>query len=248
MCCPFRCWKRPELYVHAPSTNDFRNMNFSLNESGTGSTESASLSNNHDVLWNRFLVVCLLSAIYLSFLSVLTTLSNGVLLVALYQDPFKVFRQPPTVFITGLALADFLTGVAVNPLFAYFYFEVYRDNISSEHYNNILKAAGILSSVTMNVSFLTILFLSWTQFIAISFPHRHKQLVTGKRVVICVCGIWVYSLLFFKLASYGRTRKNFSKNRCIPQPYTHTCSCACRLYCTTCFVQTSNCTINALAR
>lgn len=90
-------------------------MNLSLNNSGL-----KYWSNSHEVLWNRFLVLCFLSAVYLSVLAVLTTLANGVLLIALYQDPFKVFRQPPTIFITGLAVADFLTGLAVDPLFAYF--------------------------------------------------------------------------------------------------------------------------------
>ena len=184
-------------------------MNFSLNESAailSGRRNGANVP-----LWDQFLVICLLSAIYLSVLAVLTTLANGILLVALYQDPFRTFRQPPTIFITGLALADFLTGITVDPLFAYFYFEVYKDTITREQYNKILKAAGILSSVTMNVSFLTILFLSWTQLIAISFPHRHKQLVTGKRVVICVCGIWAYSLLFSTSLLMGVPEKIFQK-------------------------------------
>ena len=78
----------------------------------------------------RFLIISLLSAVYLSFLSILTTLANGVLLIVLYQDPFRAFRQPPTIFITGLALADFLTGIAVDPLFAYSYFEVYKVRFS----------------------------------------------------------------------------------------------------------------------
>ena len=183
-------------------------MNCSLNGSATCSD---SRNGGNVALWDQFLVICLLSAIYLSVLSILTTFANGILLVALYQDPFRTFRQPPSIFITGLVLADFLTGIAVDPLFAYFYFEAYKDTITKEQYNKILKAAGILSSVTMNVSFLTILFLSWTQLIAISFPHRHKQLVTGKRVIICVCGIWVYSLLFSTSLLMGVPEKIFQK-------------------------------------
>lgn len=183
-------------------------MNSSFNES-----EMANNTGNEDreILRNRFLVICLLSAIYLSVLSVLTTLSNGVLLVVLYQDPFKSFRHPPSIFIIGLAVADFFTGIAVDPLFAYFYFELYKDTISRERYNYTLKAAGVLSSITMNVSFLTILFLSWTQFIAITFPHRHKQLVTTGRVVACMCGIWTYSLLFSSSLLMGVPEKIFQK-------------------------------------
>ena len=164
-------------------------MNYSLNESkALGDT----IAQGGGDLWNQFLTISMISAVYLSILSVVTTLANGVLLVALYQDPFKVLRQPPTIFITGLALADFLTGVVVEPLFAYFYFKVYSDTITKKEYNRILKAAGILSSITMNVSFLTILFLSWIQLIAISFPLWHKEFITGRRVLACVCGIWIY--------------------------------------------------------
>ena len=184
-------------------------MNYSLNESVETSHETANHASG--ILWNRFLVVCLVSAVYLCVLSVLTTLSNGILLAVLYEDPFKTFRHPPSIFITGLALADFFTGIAVDPLFAYFYFELYKDTISSERYNHLLKAAGVLSSITMNVSFLTILFLSWTQFIAITFPHRHKQLVTTRRVVACVCGIWVYSLIFSCSLLMGVPERIFQK-------------------------------------
>lgn len=184
------------------------NMNSSCNESllanNTGNEE-------REILRNRFLLICLLSAVYLCVLSVLTTVSNGVLLVVLYQDPFKSFRHPPSIFIIGLAVADFFTGVAVDPLFAYFYFELYKDTISSERYNFTLKVAGLLSSIIMNVSFLTILFLSWTQFIAITFPHRHKQLVTTGRVVACICGIWTYSLLFSCTLLMGVPEKIFQK-------------------------------------
>ena len=162
-------------------------------------------------LWMLFLTVGFVSAVYLCILSVLTVVSNGVLLIALYHDPFKTFRRPPTIFITSLAVADFITGAAVDPVFAYFYFEVYRDSISAESYNTILKAAGILSSLTMNVSFLTVLFLSWTQFVAITFPHRHKQLVTVKRAVACICGIWSYSLLFSFSLLMGVPERTFQK-------------------------------------
>ena len=183
-------------------------MNSSFNESEMANNTGGE---GREILRNRFLFICLISAIYLCVLSVLTTVSNGVLLVVLYQDPFRSFRHPPSIFIIGLAVADFFTGIAVEPLFAYFYFELYKDTISSERYNFTLKAAGILSSITMNLSFLTILFLSWTQFIAITFPHRHKQLVTTRRVVACLCGIWTYSLLFSCTLLMGVPEKIFQK-------------------------------------
>lgn len=179
-----------ELAIHFTMSSS---MNSSLNET---QMSNGLLNREVEILRNRFFVICLISTFYLCCLSVLTTLSNCALLVVLYEDPFKTFRHPPNVFIFGLALADFFTGIAVDPLFAYFYFKLYKDTFNDEDYNRTLKLAGFLSGITMNVSCLTILSLSWMQFIAITFPHRHKQLVTTKRVVACVCVIWVYSLLF----------------------------------------------------
>lgn len=179
-----------ELAIHFTMSSS---MNYSLNET---QMSNGLLNHEVEILRNRFFIICLISAFYLCCLSVLTTLSNCALLVVLYEDPFKTFRHPPNVFIFGLALADFFTGIAVDPLFAYFYFKLYKDTFNDEDYNRTLKLAGFLSGITMNVSCLTILSLSWMQFIAITFPHRHKQLVTTKRVVACVCVIWVYSLLF----------------------------------------------------
>jgi hypothetical protein len=163
-------------------------------------------------LWNAFLTTCYGSGIYLSVISILTVLANGILLIALYKDPLRHrSRHPLTIFIMGLAAADFLTGISVDPLFAYFYFTVSQDKISGKTYNILLQAGTILSGISMNVSFLVILFLSWAQLIAILYPHRQRRLVTRERAIYCVVAIWIYACIFSFLNLLGVPKDVFHK-------------------------------------
>lgn len=170
-------------------------MSINITNVSLNATQSSILRGS-PILWNAFLATSCTSAIFLAVLSVLTAAANGLLLLVLYKDPLKRLRQPSTILINSLAFADFLTGVLVDPIFSYFYFQVFKDQLRREDYNWLLKLGGTVSSLTMNISFLTILLLSGTQFIAITYPHRHKVLITKKRVVICVVCIWVYSILY----------------------------------------------------
>lgn len=69
-------------------------------------------------LVDTFYRVDITSGIFLAAVSVLTVSGNGLLLLAIWRDPFRTFRTPVTFFIIGLAAADFLTGLAVCPIYA----------------------------------------------------------------------------------------------------------------------------------
>ena len=108
------------------------------------------------------------------------------------ETPPSTFNDPNEQF----GVLRFSNRRFGRPIFSYFYFQVFKDQLRREDYNWLLKLGGTVSSLTMNISFLTILLLSGTQLIAITYPHRHKVLITKKRVVICVVCIWVYSILY----------------------------------------------------
>ena len=68
----------------------------------------------------------LLSAISLSIISVITVVGNGILCLAMYKDPLKCFRSSPMLFVANLAVADFLTGFIVDPLYIAYNFGYYQ--------------------------------------------------------------------------------------------------------------------------
>ena len=184
--------------------NEASSVNVSQN--ATGSVPGVSPH-----LWQVFLATCQASAVFLVFLSALTTLANGLLLLALYKDPLKCLRQPPTILISSLAVADFLTGILVEPVFSYFYFQVSRNQLTAEGYEVLLKLAGFFSGVTMTTSFLTILLLSLMQLAAITFPHRHRAFITRKRVLKCVAATWVYSIICSTIVFVGISEEIYKK-------------------------------------
>ena len=148
-----------------------------------------------------FYRVDLASGIFLAVLSIVTIFGNGLLILAIWKDPFKTFRTPITFFVIGLATADFLTGVTVCPMFAIQYIALYLAMKSGDTsmLQEAIKAAQIghhISVVTMNSSYIILLLFTWSQFTAISFPHKHRSFVTKKRVVASVVITWLYSTAF----------------------------------------------------
>ncbi|XP_032220491.1 histamine H2 receptor [Nematostella vectensis] len=146
-----------------------------------------------------------LSAIFYCVLSPFTVGANGLLLAAIYKDPLKCFRTPVTYFIVGLALVDLLTGLVVEPFFAVYYFSRYFYGFLnvSPTINLLATIAGFMSTVGLSTSFLIVLALSFSQFIAITFPHKYRVLITTRRVLICMINVVLYFIAFSLLQVFN---------------------------------------------
>ena len=150
----------------------------------------------------------LLSGIYLSIVAVVTVLGNSLLLLAIIKDPFKSFRTATTVFVVGLALADLFTGLIVDPLTAFLNIAFYMKLIYGNNPGMIkiledcIKVNSHVSFITMNASFLILLALTFCQYVAISFPHKHRTLVTCRNAVYVLAIIAIYSSIFSLLPEF----------------------------------------------
>ena len=138
------------------------------------------------------------SGICLLFLSTIGVASNSLLLVSIWKNPTKSFRSPTTNFILGLAIADLVTGLTTEPFFALYYFVSYYSSPDSDisRFEIVFKVGGTISTVTVSSSFVIVLALSCSQYVAIEFPHKYKNLVTRKRALIIVLSSWVYFICF----------------------------------------------------
>ena len=147
----------------------------------------------------------LASAIILCILSPITVVSNALLLTAIYRDPLRCFRTPMTYFIAGLAVADLLTGMAVEPMFATYYFADFADfrKKPSAVYQLVHRIGGVISTVTITVSFFIILALSVCQYIAVTYPHQFKKMVSKNRVLGFLTISCVYITSFCMLQFTG---------------------------------------------
>ena len=140
------------------------------------------------------------SGIFLALVSLAAAVGNGLLLVTIWKDPFKTFRTPTTFFIIGLAVADFLTGIIVCPIQASLsiagYIGIKRNSLIFPFLQKAASVATFISLITMNSSYIILLSLTWSQFLAISSPHKHKGLVTKRRAKASLILTWAYTIVF----------------------------------------------------
>ena len=145
------------------------------------------------------------TAICLIILSPITIISNLLLLLTIFKDPLKCFRTPATYFIVALALVDFTTGVFIEPFFIidrmlrYFTWSL----VLREPYKSLSQFGVLFSYVGLNSSFLLVLGLIWSQYLAITFPHRYRSIVTTRRVLACIVLSCVYLTVFVLLPYAG---------------------------------------------
>ena len=123
------------------------------------------------------------SGVFLVVITLVTALGNGLLLVAIWKDPFKTFRTPNTFFVIGLAFTDFLRGIKACPLTAFQYIGLYisvkrRDSSIIPSLQKAGHVAHLISAATMNSSYIILLLFTLSQFIAINFrsPSSRKCL------------------------------------------------------------------------
>ena len=120
--------------------------------------------------------IYLVSAVCLSILSLFTVISNALLLFVIWKDPLRCFHAPTTSFIVGISVADLVSALTTEAFFAAYYFTAYFRGIGLEGsaLRTLFQAGSIISTVALSYSFLIVLGLSWSQYIAMKYPHKFQ--------------------------------------------------------------------------
>ena len=155
----------------------------------------------------------LASAMCLSILSVTTVTSNVLLLIAIWKDPLNCFSAATTSFIVGISLADLITALTTEPFFAAYYYVLYFDGTDavSSVLRTLFTAGSNISTVAICYSFLLVLALSWSQYIAIKCPHSFRRIVTKRNAIIFILFSLLYLLCFTSLQFTGMDHYTFLK-------------------------------------
>ncbi|XP_068713765.1 neuromedin-U receptor 2-like [Montipora foliosa] len=138
----------------------------------------------------------LVSGTFLAVICPLTVLSNFLLLIAIYKDPFKTFRTPSAYFLVGLAFVDLITGLIPEPMMTTCYYRFYNNHPGRSHCVKILHVAGTVAAITANTSFFLVLAFTFAQYAALAFPFKFKRLITVRNTIACVVGLLLYAILF----------------------------------------------------
>ena len=178
-------------------------LSLTLTEKIMNSTAATLDSDVHSYLHTLY-VMQYLTMFHLGFLSVGTTLLNGFVLAAIYKDPLKCLRSPCSTLIAGLAIADFLTGILVEPLFVGLLAWGFHGRIVDwESFVKSFRVAEILAFITVNASFLVILGLAVVQYIGLAYPGLYQRVISPLKAKIAVACIFVYVTLFSLLPEVG---------------------------------------------
>ena len=171
----------------------------------TAMSDSTSPSNSSSADFRFLLYTQLATGISLAVLSPITITSNVLLLLTIFKDPLKCFRTPATYLIIALALVDLATGLLVEPFFVMYRVASYMQwsLTPGEPYNSLSQIGIWCSTVVLNGSFLFVLGLVWSQFIAITYPHRYHSVVTTRTIFGFVGFAFVYFTGFVLLQFAG---------------------------------------------
>lgn len=168
------------------------------------STEPSRSAHLEDLL-SLYMKFELAEGICLSIMSLLTVSANILLLLAVWKDPEKSFRSPTTYFLIGLGITDLLTGATTEPFFALYY--IMRFLRSGKNIplsiSRLYEVGRSISTVTISSSYLIVLGLSMSQYIAIKWPHKYRVLITRNRVIVSVLFSWLYFICFTLVLTFS---------------------------------------------
>ena len=134
-----------------------------------------------------YVTMCVLNGL----LSLTAILGNVVIIFALQ----KASSIPTTsrILMQSLAATDLSVGVLGHPLYIAVIAGI-RQSYGCENIHEILMAFFILSASLVFVSFQMVILIGVDRFLAITLHLRYNELVTPKRVVIIVAGVWIFTL------------------------------------------------------
>ena len=144
-------------------------------------------------------VLSLTLGIFLLLISLGSIIVNTLLLSAIYLDPLRCFRKVPIVYIANLALADLLTGLIVDPLYAVYNFGIFQN----KSHTTTLRVGDYSSYVTVNNAIVAIIILIIDRSVAIKKPFLYRRVMTLKTAAVVVVISWIYSGFFSTFSLMG---------------------------------------------
>ncbi len=139
---------------------------------------------------------CLGTGIPYMFLLLLTSFSNGLVLIALYRNPLRRFRKHFSVFLVFIAVVNLLNGLVVcsGEVIMRFMCAFGEGNIPREG-----DIVIVLEYIGINSSILLVTAMSVDRFVSVVYPHYYFREVKPRELVVCNIVICVFSSIFAAL-------------------------------------------------
>ncbi|XP_044073829.1 trace amine-associated receptor 13c-like [Siniperca chuatsi] len=126
--------------------------------------------------------------IVLSSISLLTVALN--LLVIISVSHFRQLHTPTNILLLSLAVSDFLVGLLLMPG------EILRKTACWFLGDLVCCGYKFMSCIIPIVSVGDMVLISVDRHVAICDPLRYPTRITGRRVKLCVCLCWLFSVFY----------------------------------------------------
>ena len=144
--------------------------------------------------------LCLGTGISFILLSVLISVPNIFVLIALYKNPFRCFRKSFAVFLVFISLADLFAGSVVCTGEAVMRFSCAFGDKTLPKDGDVVKLLGYTG---VNSSILLVTAMSVDRFISVTFPLFYRNKVKRKHLILCNASIIAFSTMFSLLQITG---------------------------------------------
>ena len=143
------------------------------------------------------------SSIFIIIVSPMTIVANSLLLVTFLVDPLKIFRNPTSYFLIGLAIVDLLTALIQEPIYATCFMRMYFQHPSWTKCESWMKFAAYFSAFPISISASIVFAFTLTQYIVVASPLRYGRMITKKKALLSVVAIYLYHTFFCCLPLMG---------------------------------------------
>ncbi|KAK3730668.1 hypothetical protein QZH41_005480 [Actinostola sp. cb2023] len=140
------------------------------------------------------------SSVLYMLAAVFTVTGNLLVFVTFIKDPYGQLRKRRNCFLVNLAISDILMGAFVIPLLAIAFWAKAED---------LLFAHYIIAVVSGSSSLLNLTALSIIRYYALKDPFGYESLITYKRAILGVIGIWLQSIHLALLPVLGWTSPSY---------------------------------------
>ena len=143
------------------------------------------------------------SSIFIIIVSPMTIVANSLLLVTFLVDPLKIFRNPTSYFLIGLAIVDLLTALIQEPIYATCFMLMYFQHPSWTKCKSWMKFAAYFSAFPISISASIVFAFTLTQYIVVASPLRFGRMITKKKALLSVVAMYLYHTIFCCLPLMG---------------------------------------------
>ena len=131
-----------------------------------------------------------LSIALLTTLSILTILAGATCFCIIHQTK-ELSKTPSSYLIRNLLTVHFIQSVIVFPLYV-----AKKHGVESLLWNTIIcDGFRFTFMITFYIAIFSVSLIAIDRRIAVFHPIRYREMVTKRRVLFCIIGIWVYITL-----------------------------------------------------